>query len=27
MIWLETPPITRGATFDRALSARVLGLP
>ena len=26
MIWLETPPITRGATFDRALCARVLGL-
>jgi trans-2,3-dihydro-3-hydroxyanthranilate isomerase len=27
MIWLETPPITRGATFDRALCAHVLGLP
>jgi trans-2,3-dihydro-3-hydroxyanthranilate isomerase len=27
MIWLETPPITRGATFERALCARVLGLP
>jgi trans-2,3-dihydro-3-hydroxyanthranilate isomerase len=27
MIWLETPPITKGATFDRALCARVLSLP
>jgi trans-2,3-dihydro-3-hydroxyanthranilate isomerase len=26
MIWLETPPIQRGPTFERALCARVLGL-
>ncbi len=26
MIWLRTPPISEGATFDRALCASVLGL-
>jgi trans-2,3-dihydro-3-hydroxyanthranilate isomerase len=26
MIWLETPPITMGSTFDRAQCARALGL-
>ncbi|MBV8371447.1 MAG: PhzF family phenazine biosynthesis protein [Candidatus Eremiobacteraeota bacterium] len=26
MIWLETPPIARGATFERALCAQALGL-